>query len=81
MIKTIVVASDGSDHAHKAVALAGEIAAKFDASLTVVHTYMRGPLPAEIRRLAEVEHLVETTPSPPTMIAIGWASRRKLRKK
>jgi nucleotide-binding universal stress UspA family protein len=59
MIKKILAATDGSDHARKAVELAAEIAVKFDASLLLVHVFMRGPLPAEVQHLAEVEHLIQ----------------------
>jgi len=42
MIKTIVVATDGSKHADKAVAAAGEIAGKFGSRVVVVHTALAG---------------------------------------
>jgi nucleotide-binding universal stress UspA family protein len=59
MINKILAATDGSDHARKAVELAAEIATKFDASLLLIHIFLRGPLPAELRHLAEVEHLIK----------------------
>ena len=42
MIKTIVVATDGSKHAEHALAKAGEIAGKFGARVVVVHTTLAG---------------------------------------
>ena len=40
MIKTIIVPTDGSDHANRAVSLAGEIAAKFDARVVVLQALL-----------------------------------------
>ena len=52
MIKTIVVATDGSKHADKAVAAAGEIAGKFGSRVVVVHTALTGASSNTLRRLA-----------------------------
>ena len=41
MFKTLVVATDGSDHADKAVAVAGDLAAKYSANMTLLHVLMR----------------------------------------
>lgn len=59
MTRHIVVATDGSDTAMKAVDLASEIAAKFEVPLTVAHAMHFGRPPEELARMAEVEHLVE----------------------
>lgn len=61
--KSIVVATDGSDHAHKAVALAGDLAGKYDARLTVVDV-ITGEMPEELRHMAEVELQGEIPPEP-----------------
>jgi len=59
MIKTIVVATDGSNHAEKAIALAGEIAGKFGAGVTVVHTMLSGASSAQLRKLANRKALTK----------------------
>lgn len=60
MIKTILVATDGSDHAMRAVTLAADIAEKYEAKLILLHVLPQGPLPATLRHMAEVEHLAES---------------------
>ncbi len=40
MIRTILVATDGSDHAKKTLGLANDLAAKYDAKLVLVHVLM-----------------------------------------
>lgn len=57
MIKTIIVAVDGSSHSDKAVDLAIDIAAKYRARLSFVHVMAEGPLPENLKRMAEIEHL------------------------
>lgn len=60
MIKTILVPIDGSEHARKAAVLAGDIAEKYDAEVVLLHVALPGNrLPEGLRRLAEVEHLVD----------------------
>lgn len=59
MIKTILVPVDGSEHAGKAVEIAGDLAGKYDASITLLHVTLHGEAPANLRRMAEIEHLVE----------------------
>jgi nucleotide-binding universal stress UspA family protein len=58
-IKTILVATDGSSHAEKAVALAADLAGKYDAKLLLVHVLLRGELAESLARMAEAEHLVD----------------------
>lgn len=60
MIKTIVVPTDGSEHANKAVMLASDIAEKYGARLVLLHVLLRGRLSAEIKHMAEVEHLADS---------------------
>lgn len=55
MFKTVLVATDGSTHARKAIEVAADIAKKYDARLIVVHVLLRGEIPESLRRLAEVE--------------------------
>ena len=51
LIKTIIVPTDGSDHADKAVALAADLADKYAARLVVVHALLRGEAPHELAAL------------------------------
>ena len=59
MINTILVPTDGSDHARKAVALASDLAEKYGATLILLHVLLRGRLPKGMERLAEAEHITE----------------------
>ena len=59
MFNTILVATDDSDHAIKAVKLAGELAEKYRAKLIVAHVLEYGRIPEGVLRMLEVEHLVE----------------------
>lgn len=58
MIEKILVATDGSSHAAKAVDLAASLAAQYGAKLKIVHVLMHGRPPEELQRMAEVENLV-----------------------
>jgi nucleotide-binding universal stress UspA family protein len=57
MIKTILAATDGSDHARKAVRLAVDLADKYGAKLVLVTVLLRGELDESLRHMAEVERL------------------------
>jgi nucleotide-binding universal stress UspA family protein len=59
MIKTIVVATDGSKHADSAVAMAGEIAGKFGSRVVVVHTALAGASSNTLRKLANRKALTK----------------------
>ena len=59
MLKTVLVATDGSDHADKAVDWGVELAAKHDARLLLIYVAPQREVPPDLRRLAEVEHIVE----------------------
>lgn len=58
MTSRILVATDGSDTARRAVEMAADLAAKLGAGLTVAHVLMHGEPTAELERMAEVEHMV-----------------------
>ena len=58
MIQSMLVAVDGSDQSLKAAALAGELAGKSGSRLTVLHVLLHRDL-ANLRRMAEVEHLAD----------------------
>lgn len=58
MTHTILVATDGSDGARSAVALAGRLAGCLDANLTVLHVLLHGNAAEEAGELNEVERIV-----------------------
>lgn len=53
MIKTIVVPTDGSEHANKAVKMAGEIAAKFNARVVVLQALLHHSSTTELKEMCE----------------------------
>ena len=59
MFNKILVATDGSSHANKALELAGNLAKVHEASLVIVHVLQHGRVPDSIMRMVENEHLVE----------------------
>ena len=68
MFESILIASDGSTHAQRAVEAGCQLALKFGSRVAIVHTVGHGQLPAGLRQMAEVEHLVE--PSRPRLVAM-----------
>lgn len=71
-MKTMVVATDGSEHARKAVTLAADLASKSDARLVLVHVLLRGELSEDMRHLAEVEyHTREGGKTPAPLVPLG----------
>jgi len=67
MINTILVATDGSSHARKALDLAIEFSKLFEARLVVMHVIGQGDVPAELIHMAQVEHIVEPPATDPAM--------------
>ncbi len=59
MISTILVPTDGSAHAAKAVELAADLAQKYGAKIVLLHVLLRGHMPEGLLRAAEVEHVGE----------------------
>jgi nucleotide-binding universal stress UspA family protein len=57
MIKHILVASDASPAATRAVRMAAQIADKFDARLKILYVVRDMQLPPEIKRMAEIEKI------------------------
>ena len=57
MYKTILVATDGSEPARRAVERASDLAARYGARLVVVHVLLYGQPWEHIRDLVEAEHL------------------------
>lgn len=58
MIKSILVAADASESSNRAVDVAAGIAAKYGARLNICHVIRDMQLPEELRRMAEVEHIL-----------------------
>ena len=58
-MKHILVATDGSDHAKRAVDFAGDLAPRFDAKVTVLHvvTDVGTAVPPEFEAWARIEHV------------------------
>lgn len=56
MIEKVLIATDGSDHAQKAVEFGSDIAAKYGAEVVLVHVLLRDELSENLRHLAEVEY-------------------------
>lgn len=69
MFQTILAATDGSDHAAKAVAVAGDLAARNGASLIIAHVLDADEPIEPLRRFAEMEH-IPTTGTPQRVGAI-----------
>ncbi len=57
MFETILVPTDSSEYAIKAVALASDIAEKYEAHMILLHVLPRGPMPEALRRMAQTEHI------------------------
>jgi nucleotide-binding universal stress UspA family protein len=55
MIKRVLVAIDGSEHANRAIDLACAVASRFGAELIAVHVVPDKPLSEAERKMAEVE--------------------------
>jgi len=58
MIRQILVATDGSDAALRAVDIAANMAKAFETKLTVLHVLLHGSRSEDANRLAQAEHLV-----------------------
>ena len=56
MVRKVLIATDGSDHAKKAVAFGSDIASKYGAEVVLVHVLLRDELSENLRHLAEVEY-------------------------
>jgi nucleotide-binding universal stress UspA family protein len=53
MMKNILVATDGSDHAVKAISLAADLAVRYHARLTILHSLLQTTGSATLRKLAD----------------------------
>ncbi len=59
MIKTILVATDSSKHAEKAIALATDLAKKYQAHLVVTHALLRDASSETLRKIANRKALTK----------------------
>lgn len=57
MIESILVATDASPSANRALALAIDMSTKYDASLHIIYVIRDMQLPAKLRKMAEVENI------------------------
>jgi nucleotide-binding universal stress UspA family protein len=73
MFERILVATDGSTHGRNATRVAGSLAGRYDAELIIAHVVTDKPVPEELRRMAEVEHLVKM-PEPEPSSTLGRLS-------
>jgi len=62
MFKTILVSTDGSEHAEKAMEFAANIAASYKAKLVLLHVIPTTEVPEDLKRFANLEH-IEGSPS------------------
>lgn len=69
MFNKILVATDGSSHANKALELAGNLAKIHEAGLVIVHVMQHGRVPDNIMRMVENEHLVPQSGQPGPRLA------------
>ncbi len=73
MLKTILVPTDSSKHAEKAIELAADLARQHGADLVLVHVLREGQVPEALRHMIEVEHLAEeSSASGPRSASIPW---------
>jgi nucleotide-binding universal stress UspA family protein len=56
MVSKILIATDGSENAAKAVELGADLASKYGASVMLVHVLLRDHLSEGLRHMAEVEY-------------------------
>ncbi len=73
MIKKVLIATDGSLHAEKAVAFGSDIAAKYDAELLLVHVLLRKEVSEEFHHMAEVEYGVDLRPLSEAFTSVATA--------
>jgi nucleotide-binding universal stress UspA family protein len=57
MFKTILVPTDGSDHATRAVEIASDLASKYGARLIFVHVLLTQASPGDLRKIIDLQNL------------------------
>jgi len=68
MIKTIVIPTDGSQSAEKAVQVAADLAEKYGAKVVLLHVLLRGQMPEGLLRAAQVEHVTSKSGTPNNLV-------------
>lgn len=63
-MKHILVATDGSPAAGKALDIAADLAKLYDAKLSILHVLLHGTAPEDVRRMAEGEGLLKPYEGP-----------------
>ena len=94
MLNTILIPTDGSETANRAVALGADLAERYGSKVILLHVLLHGESAIEFGHLAEVEHLLEAKGTavaeddpPPTHVLekfaeqILGAAERALRRK
>ena len=59
MVKKILVPTDGSEHANKAIQFAADLATQYDATLYLMHVVSKLDIPEDFLRYAEIEGFEE----------------------
>ena len=59
MTKKILIATDGSEHATKAIEFTGDMASKYDASVCIIHVVQKTKIPKEILEYLRIEGVKE----------------------
>jgi nucleotide-binding universal stress UspA family protein len=59
MVKKILVPTDGSEHARRAIDLASDIALRYDAMLYILHVISETTIPDEVLDYIRVERVEE----------------------
>lgn len=67
MINKVLIATDGSAHATKAVEFGADIAARYDAAVILVHVLLRHEVSDDLKRMIATEHMTAQTPGAPAV--------------
>lgn len=70
MIKKVLVATDGSDHAKKAIDYACDLALKYDAEVYLLYVIYKSGVPKSLLKVIEA-HRIEKTPEHAILKEIG----------
>jgi len=68
MLNTILVPTDGSLDADKAVEMAADLGAKYGAKIVLLHVLLRGHMPEGLLRAAQVEHIGKKRDLPDNLV-------------
>ncbi len=60
MISHVLVATDGSPHANRAVDFAVDLATRYNARMSIVYVVTSGKVSESLRHMAEVEHILDS---------------------